>query len=145
MEINAENWQGGPIEVSIIGSESSGKPIGETFRVTPGEPKTIPSAKSGTYLFTVDQSGLTVNDTVYKADQLSVRYNFSKKNDLTVTIDLVVDEEATSALAAKKAAEEQTAAEAAAQKKQSGKKRGSTERYTLRLLAQNTIRADAAP
>ena len=74
-----------------------------------------------------------------------MRYNFSKKNDLTVTIDLVVDEEATSALAAKKAAEEQTAAEAAAQKKQSGKKRGSTERYTLRLLAQNTIRADAAP
>ena len=145
MEINAENWQGGPIEVSITGSESSGKPIGETFRVTPGEPKTIPSAKSGTCLFTVDQSGLTVNDTVYKADQLSVRYNFSKKNDLTVTIDLVVDEEATSALAAKKAAEEQTAAEAAAQKKQSGKKRGSTERYTLRLLAQNTIQVDAAP
>ena len=69
VEVNADNWQGGSIEVNMTGTDSSGKAVDETLRVTPGKSKTIPSAKAGTYSFTVDESALTVNDTVYKVDQ----------------------------------------------------------------------------
>ena len=118
VEVNAENWQGSSIEVSITGTDSSGKAVDETLRVIPGESKTIPNAKAGTYSFTVDESALTVNDIVYKVDQSSDQYDFNKKNDMTVAINLVVDEEATSALAEKKAAEEQAAAEQKAAEEQ---------------------------
>lgn len=111
VEVNADNWQGGSIEVNMTGTDSSGKAVDETLRVTPGKSKTIPSAKAGTYSFKVDESALTVNDIVYKVDQSSERYDFNKKSDMTVAINLVVDEEATSALAEKKAAEEAAAAE----------------------------------
>lgn len=118
VEVNADNWQGGSIEVNMTGTDSSGKAVDETLRVTPGKSKTIPSAKAGTYSFTVDESALTVNDIVYKVDQSSERYDFNKKSDMTVAINLVVDEEATSALAEKKAAEEAAAAEQKAAEEQ---------------------------
>ena len=102
----------------MTGTDSSGKAVDETLRVTPGKSKTIPSAKAGTYSFTVDESALTVNDIVYKVDQSSERYDFNKKSDMTVAINLVVDEEATSALAEKKAAEEAAAAEQKAAEEQ---------------------------
>ena len=118
VEVNADNWQGDSIEVNMAGTDSSGKAVDETLRVTPGKSKTIPSAKAGTYSFTVDESDLTVNDIVYKVDQSSERYDFNKKSDMTVAINLVVDEEATSALAKKKAAEEAAAAEQKAAEEQ---------------------------
>lgn len=118
VEVNADNWQGGSIEVNMTGTDSSGKAVDETLKVTPGKSKTIPSAKAGTYSFTVDESALTVNDTVYKVDQSSGQYDFDKKSDMTIAINLVVDEEATSALAEKKAAEEAAAAEQKAAEEQ---------------------------
>lgn len=118
VEVNADNWQGGSIEVSMTGTDSSGKAVEETLRVTPGKSQTISSAKAGTYSFTVDESALTVNDIVYKVDQPSEQYDFNKKSDMTVAINLVVDEEATSALAEKKAAEEAAAAEQKAAEEQ---------------------------
>ena len=118
VEVNADNWQGGSIEVSMAGTDSSGKAVKETLRVTPGKSQTISSAKAGTYSFTVDESALTVNDIVYKVDQPSEQYDFNKKSDMTVAINLVVDEEATSALAEKKAAEEAAAAEQKAAEEQ---------------------------
>ena len=118
VEVNADNWQGGSIEVSMAGTDSSGKAVEETLRVTPGKSQTISSAKAGTYSFTVDESALTVNDIVYKVDQPSEQYDFNKKSDMTVAINLVVDEEATLALAEKKAAEEAAAAEQKAAEEQ---------------------------
>ena len=118
VEVNADNWQGGSIEVNMTGTDSSGKAVDETLRVTPGKSETIPSAKAGTYSFTVDESALTVNDIVYKVDQPSEQYDFNKKSDMTVAINLVIDEEATSALAEKKAAEEAAAAEQKAAEEQ---------------------------
>ena len=118
VEVNADNWQGGSIEVSMAGTDSSGKAVEETLRVTPGKSQTISSAKAGMYSFTVDESALTVNDIVYKVDQPSEQYDFNKKSDMTVAINLVVDEEATSALAEKKAAEEAAAAEQKAAEEQ---------------------------
>lgn len=118
VEVNAENWQGSSIEVNMTGADNNGKAVDETFKVTPGKSETIPNAKAGTYSFTIDESALTVNDIVYKVDQPSEQYDFNKKSDMTVAINLVIDEEATSALAEKKAAEEAAAAEQKAAEEQ---------------------------
>ena len=114
-------------EVGLTGTDSSGKAVDETLRVIPGESKTIPNAKAGTYSFTVDESALTVNDIVYKVDQSSDQYDFNKKSDMTVAINLVVDEEATSALAEKKAAEEQAAAEQKAAEQKAAEEQAAAE------------------
>ena len=136
VEVNAENWQGSSIEVSITGTDSSGKAVDETLRVIPGESKTVPNAKAGTYSFTVDESALTVNDIVYKVDQSSDQYDFNKKSDMTVAINLVVDEEATSALAEKKAAEEQAVAEQKAAEEQAAAEQKAAEEAAAEASAQ---------
>ena len=112
--VNATSWDSsyGTIPVTVSGTTEDGEQINETIPATPGTSYTLNDYEAGSYQFTVEQSVLRQGETVFSATSSSEK--FTRREDVAVTLDITVDEEATRALAEEKARQE---AEEAARKK----------------------------
>lgn len=111
--VDAESWDSsyGTIPVTVSGTTEDGEQINETIPATPGTSYTLDDYEAGSYQFTVDQGVLRQGETIFSATSSSEK--FTRREDVAVTLEITVDEEATQALAEEKARQE---AEEAARK-----------------------------
>ena len=111
--VDATSWDSsyGSIPVVISGTTEDGEQINETIPATPETRYTLDEYEAGSYQFTVDQSVLKQGETVFSAT--SSNEEFTRREDVNVTLNIAIDEEATRALAEEKARQE---AEEAARK-----------------------------
>ena len=119
--VNADDWQGSSITVHMVGTEESGKEMSDTFTIKPDKTKTLASAKTGTYSFTIDEDDLRVDDVIYKIEGDASNIVFDKQSDMNVTLTIVRDDETTKKLAKQKADEEATAEQAQREKEEAEK------------------------
>lgn len=102
-----------PVTVSVKGTLDNGNAYEDSFEMRFGDTFDLSDYDRGTYSFNVEPTSFTQDDTVYAITAKTCEY--TKREDITVTLSATVDAAATQKLADQRAAEEAARARAEAE------------------------------
>ena len=144
--VDATSWDSsyGSIPVVVSGTTEDGEQINETIPATPGTRYTLDEYEAGSYQFTVDQGVLRQGETIFSATSSSEK--FTRREDVSITLSISIDEEATRELAEEKARQEaeeaarkQAEAEAAAKAEARAQAQAEEERQRQQEVNSQTV------